>query len=100
MKTASSIDVPEGLRQPTRPPSPQQQLFDVEPNWREHWWGMPSFEMEDCRPAHQITVSFMTREDVDEFKARLGVKRVPRPDFMWYPQQQYRKQIQWGYVDG
>jgi hypothetical protein len=92
-------ETPDGLKRPTRPPPAQQTLFEVEPNWREHWWGMPLFEMEDCRPVYQITVNFMTREDLVEFERRLEIKvYMPRMS-AWYPAQSFDKPQQWSYVD-
>lgn len=59
--------------------------------WREHWWGMPSFEMRDASPMRAITVNFYTEEDVKEFSRRLDV-RVPskRTDSVWFPRDRDR----------
>lgn len=63
-------------------------LFDVEPDWREHWWGMPSFEMGDARPQHRITINFMTAEDVKAFAEKTGLPVTARSDSAWFPHQE------------
>lgn len=78
---------------------PQATLFDLPPDWRAEWWGMPSFEMGDARPAYRITVNFMTREDVAAFAARLGVKIVPGADSMWFPDFDLDRPNMWEYID-
>lgn len=35
-------------------------FIDPEPDWRDEWWGMPAFEMRDCRPNYKIVVNFMS----------------------------------------
>jgi hypothetical protein len=75
---------------PKRPTAidPQQALFEVEPGWREHWWGMPSFEMGDARPQHKITINFLTAEDVNAFAEKTGLPVTPRSDSAWFPHQE------------
>ena len=29
-------------------------LFDLAPDWREHWWAMPEFSMQDASPQHRM----------------------------------------------
>ena len=73
---------------PLAKPSGQAPLFDVEPDWRAQWWGMPSFEMGDARPQHKITINFMTAEDVKEFATRTGLPVTARSDSAWFPHQE------------
>lgn len=63
-------------------------LFDIEPDWRSDWWGMPSFEMGDARPSHKITINFMTKEDVADFAKATGLPVTTRSDTCWYPHQE------------
>lgn len=65
----------------------EQRLFEVEPDWRMHWWGMPLFEMKDARPRYSITVNFMTAEDVRDFALASGCKVNPRSRSAWFPHQ-------------
>lgn len=60
-------------------------LFDVEPDWRKHWWGMPSFEMGDARPQHKITLNFRTAEDLKAFAEKTGLALTTRSNSAWYP---------------
>jgi len=55
-------------------PSPQDALFDLEPDWSEHWWGMPEFSIGNVKPRYSIRVHFFTAEDVKRFSEALGVK--------------------------
>lgn len=73
---------------PLAKPSGQSTLFDIEPDWRAEWWGMPSFEMGDARPQHKITINFMTAEDVKEFATRTGLPVTARSDSAWFPHQE------------
>lgn len=69
-------------------PQAQQTLFDVQPNWKDHWWGMPAFEQVDARPTKTISVHFLTMDDFYEFCAALNVKLTPKSLSLWYPPQQ------------
>lgn len=83
-------DIPEddfsALKRPTRP-EVQSALFDVEPDWRAEWWGMPEFTMEDAGPSRRVTVNFVTSDDVVNFCRTLGASLTPGSDSMWYPPQ-------------
>lgn len=74
------------LKRPTRV-SPQETLFDVEPDWRKEWWGMPDFSMGDARPEHSITLNFRTREDLLEFARISGIPLNSKSDTAWFPHQ-------------
>lgn len=65
----------------------QDSLFDLEPDWRDEWWGMPSFEMGDARPQYRITMNFMTAEDVRQFAEKTGLPVSTRTDSAWFPYQ-------------
>lgn len=60
-------------------------LFEVEPHWRTHWWGMPSFNMGDARPQYKITLNFETAADVQAFAEKTGLPVTVRSDSVWYP---------------
>ena len=74
------------LKRPTRQ-EPQQALFDVEPDWRSEWWGMPEFGSSDARPQYKITINFMTKEDIEEFSKQSGIPVTMRSDSAWFPPQ-------------
>lgn len=74
---------------PTRRTAVEQQtLFEIEPPWKDKWWGMPSFDMEDARPQHKITINFMTSEDVKAFAEKTGLPVSGRSDSAWFPHQE------------
>lgn len=66
----------------------QNLLFDLEPDWRSHWWGMPTFSMGDARPQYKITINFMTKRDVEEFARKTGLPVTTRSDSAWFPHQE------------
>ena len=65
-----------------------QALFEIEPDWKEFWWGMPSFEMGDARPQHKITINFMTAADVKAFAEKTGLPVTTGSDSAWFPHQE------------
>ena len=73
-------------------------LFHVEPNWRDIWWGMPEFEMKDATPKYQITMNFMTKEDVEDFARKLELPLSSKSDSAWWPEQKRLKSSQFEYV--
>lgn len=64
-------------------------LFDLEPDWKESWWGMPEFSMKDATPQHRITINFMTEDDVRDFAAATGIPVSIRSDSAWFPHQKH-----------
>lgn len=72
---------PAVRRAETRP------LFDLGPEWEEHWRGMPAFEPIDAGPRYRITINFLTAADVAAFAERTGLRVTPRSDSAWYPDQ-------------
>jgi hypothetical protein len=66
----------------------QKTLFEIEPNWRDEWWGMPEFEMGDARPQYKITINFMTAKDVEDFAKVTGIPVTARSDSAWFPHQE------------
>jgi hypothetical protein len=77
--------------------SNQANLFDIEPDWRDSWWGMPEFSMQDASPQHRITINFMTQEDVADFAKLTGIPVSTRSDTAWFPhQKQLNGEVEWG----
>lgn len=73
-------------------------LFDVDPSWKDEWWGMPKFEMDNCSPSFSITMNFMTAEDVKDFAKRLGLNVTTKSDSAWWPPQQRLKSSEFEYI--
>jgi hypothetical protein len=67
--------------------SNEMTLFDIEPDWRNEWWGMPEFEMGDARPQRKVVINFMTEDDVRQFAAITGLPLTMQTDTCWYPHQ-------------
>ena len=67
--------------------SPQDTLFDMEPDWREHWWNMPSFDMKDATPRYKICINFMTEEDLRAFADITKLSITTKTKSSYYPSQ-------------
>jgi len=74
----------------TQPESPQEDfLSDLAEDWREYWWGMPSFDQAgDATPAKKITMNFLSLDDFREFCEKLGLPKGARADSAWFPHQE------------
>ncbi len=64
----------------------QMALFDSDPDWEDHWKGMPDFVQEDMEPVKQITVSFETPEDMQKFSELVGQTITMNTRSIWYPE--------------
>ena len=56
-----SAEILQKIQRKTRT-SDQFSLFEIEQDWRESWWGMPEFSMQDASPQHRITINFLTQD--------------------------------------
>lgn len=70
----------------------------MEPNWKEIWWGMPEFKMEDATPNYQITMNFMTKDDLEDFAKRLELPITTKSNSAWWPHQKRLKSREYEYV--
>jgi hypothetical protein len=77
----------DALKRPCRK-NDEAMLFDLAPDWRYDWWGMPEFSNEDIRPQYTLSVNFMTKEDRDSFSEAVGIKLGEKQNSMWYPNQE------------
>lgn len=87
-------DLLDAIARPTRE-SAQGSLFDLEPDWRDHWWGMPDFTMKDATPQQRITINFMTQDDVAEFARLTGIPITTQSDSAWFPHQPKISGFEW-----
>jgi hypothetical protein len=76
----------DALKRPCRK-TDEVMLFDLAPDWRYDWWGMPEFSMNDTSPQHRITINFITDEDVKEFALKTGIPVTTKSDSAWFPHQ-------------
>ena len=72
-------------------------LLDLEEPWKDIWWGMPEFEMKDATPQYQITMNFMTLENLKEFSKKMGYNLTPKSHSAWYPKQDRLKPREYFY---
>ena len=63
-------------------------FFDVEPDWKEHWRGMPSFEVDDQSPFQSIIVHFRGPADRKAFSELIERNVTPRTRSIWYPREE------------
>ncbi len=63
----------------------QPALFDVAPDWKEHWQGMPDFKQADLKPKQSLLVHFKNDEDRHAFSRLLGQTITDATKFVWYP---------------
>ena len=88
----------ETLKRPTKKQD-DDFLFDMEPDWRSEWWGMPEFIMGDATPQYKITINFMTKEDIKKFSELLGIQLSAKSDSAWFPKQKIDEPKEWCYVE-
>jgi DNA polymerase I-like protein with 3'-5' exonuclease and polymerase domains len=63
----------------------QDQLFPVDPDWKDTWQGMPSYQHQDLNATQSVLVHFKTLEDREAF-ARLVAQRISSSTkSVWYP---------------
>ena len=69
----------------------QDALFDLDPDWRKEWAGMPEYDHKDLRPFDSVHVHFRNAEDKKAFLALVGPGNVVRQSSIWYPKLEPRK---------
>ena len=65
--------------------SDQPNLFDQEPDWSEHWQGMPEFTQEKQKPFKELIMRFDNEEDYQEFAEMIGQKLTMKTKSAWHP---------------
>ena len=88
----------ENLKRPVKQ-AEQSALFDLPPDWKSEWWGMPEFTMGDATPQYRVTINFLTLEDLRDFSARVGMSLTAKSDTAWFPPQRLDEPKEWGYVE-
>jgi len=76
------------LKEITRPAreSRAAPLIKSTESWRKVWWGMPEYIQRDVSPQFQVTLNFVTREDMRKFEELTGCK-ILRQNSAWFPNQ-------------
>ena len=93
----SSNDILDAIKRPEKE-NKQATLFDMEPDWRDDWWGMPEFTMKDVSAQFKITMNFMTAQDLKEFAELCGLSITTKSNSAWYPAQDRLKPGEFEYV--
>ena len=65
--------------------SEQLSLFSQDPDWHEHWQGMPEFIQEKKAPFKEIIMRFDNEEDYQEFADLIGQKLTMKTKSAWHP---------------
>jgi hypothetical protein len=69
----------------------QDSLFDIEPEWKEHWGGMPEYSQDNLMPWQTIKVHFQNRTDKKAFSELVGQTLGERTQYIWYPKVELAK---------
>ena len=63
----------------------QDRLFEIDPDWKDTWAGMPEYRHEDLQPWQSIYVHFKTQEDRQDFAHLVGQALHSNTKFIWHP---------------
>jgi hypothetical protein len=63
----------------------QETLFDIEPEWKEHWRGMPEYNHEDKTAYQVIKVHLRNENDRQLFSEAIKQPLTDNTHFVWYP---------------
>lgn len=66
-------------------------LFDVDPDWKDLWQGMPEYSHEDLQPWQSVIVHFARPEDREAFAKLVGQQLHAKTKFIWHPKAEIRK---------
>lgn len=69
----------------------QHALFDVEPEWKDLWHGMPEYSHEDLQPYQSLTVHFKTMADREAFSRLINQPLTAKTKSVWHPRAEVRK---------
>ena len=63
----------------------QKSLFDIEPDWKTKWVGMPEYRQRDLTPEQSIYVHFANSRDRLAFAQLVGQTITSETRAIWYP---------------
>lgn len=63
----------------------QESLFDLAPDWKAKWAGMPEFKQEDLQSWKEIKIHFKNRADMEAFSQLIGQTVTEATKSLWYP---------------
>lgn len=71
--------------QPAPEDPAQLALFDIPPDWKQKWTGMPEFQQRDLTPWGTLPVHFASRSDRNAFAKLIGQTITDDTRSLWYP---------------
>ena len=66
-------------------------LFDMPPDWKKHWRGMPSFDIDDLTSYQSLVIHFRNPEDRESFSKLLGRGLTDKTPSVWWPREEIDK---------
>ena len=63
----------------------QSALFAAEPDWAEHWQGMPEYKHEDLQPYQSVIVHFRNQQDRIDFAKLVNQPLTAKTKSIWHP---------------
>lgn len=69
----------------------QSALFDVDPDWKDLWEGMPSYEHQDLQPYQSLIVHFRDMKDREAFGKLIDQPLTTKTKSIWHPRVEIRK---------
>lgn len=73
------------------PTAEQDRLFDVDPDWKDTWKGLPDYEHQNLMPWQTVLVHFKTEKDRADFARLVGQQLNAKTKFIWHPKAEIRK---------
>jgi hypothetical protein len=70
--------------------------FDASKEWE--WANMPEY-INNGNNTRDIIIHFETDEDIKKFSELIGQKITEKTKFIWYPEKERQKLIDWIYVE-
>ena len=70
-------------------------LFDMNPEWEEHWRGMPEFIQSNKEAVAQVMISFETFEDMQAFAELTGLIITDKTKGVFFPPKELEARKVW-----
>lgn len=74
-------------------PDNQPKLFEMETEWEKEWKDMPEFDQGDLQPIKEITVYFLTKEDIKKFCEITGITVTMKTMGVYFPKQEIDRMV-------
>lgn len=74
-----------------KPELVQDELLNVDEDWKKHWTNMPEFISVLQLPFFTVNVHFENEDDVKSFAVLIGQKVTSETKYLWWPKQDAKK---------